>query len=95
MPNFAFSKRLLSSSLSILMLANSPLCAAQTITEPTEPSNPSAHDVANPSTGATAVVNVDFNHAVEQMNTRSPKLAAAKAEVESKKLQSDAAKWLG
>ena len=38
---------------------------------------------------------LDFASAVSQMTEHSPKLAAAKAEVQSKQLQSDAAKWLG
>lgn len=38
---------------------------------------------------------LDFVSAVSQMTEHSPKLAAAKAEVHSKQLQSDAAKWLG
>lgn len=37
----------------------------------------------------------DFASAVSQMTEHSPKLAAAKAEVRSKQLQSDATKWLG
>ena len=38
---------------------------------------------------------LDFASAVSQMTEHSPKLAAAKAEVRSKQLQSDATKWLG
>ncbi len=95
MSNPVFPRYILFASLSALLLANSSLCAAQTAAVPSEAvSEP--HEIDPSSARATSgTVDMDFQRAVGQMTAHSPKLAAAQAEVQSKKLQSDAAQWLG
>lgn len=91
MPHFVFSNRplLLPLCLSLSLLLVEP-CTAQTMSEPSDT------DTITPApVEADSSKSLDFVSAVQQMTHRSPKLAAAKAEVESKKLQRDAAKWLG
>lgn len=101
MRNHPFPHRLIPLLFSVALLSINLTCAAQTSAESadesvaTTPQSQSERDILPATEPDGATTRMDFNAAVNRMALKSPKLAAAKAEVESKKLQSDAAKWLG